>query len=90
MKRIGTVIAAQLDQVSWLRAGRRQIVVDTVPHALQVRSQPGIVEAITNSVSTGSAATSSIGQQLDGIDLPLHQAKIRIFTNVLSEGAKWY
>ncbi|MOA67420.1 hypothetical protein D3C78_1945870 [compost metagenome] len=44
--RFSTVITGQLGQVSWLRAGGRQVAVDALTHTFEVRSETRIIEAI--------------------------------------------
>ena len=60
MKRIGTVIAAQLDQISWLRAGWRQVVVDALAHTLEVRSESWIIESIAGPYGIARAAACTV------------------------------
>ncbi|MNT74271.1 hypothetical protein D3C72_2130780 [compost metagenome] len=72
VRRLSAIIASQLDRVGRLRSGGRKVFVDALAHALEIRCEPRIVEAIASPFGIGSAAMRAVGQLFYGSDLPLH------------------
>ncbi|MNY80011.1 hypothetical protein D3C86_2208880 [compost metagenome] len=64
--------------------------MDAQAHALEVRCEPMVVEAIASPIGISLATARAVGQLFDDSDLSLQKAQVRALANVLSRGGERY